>query len=278
MTISSANLSGIPETMLWTLHNRASEVLRPGAWLDDQEALRIYHSINYDYQRSFGKPDSCHAVRSLMFDDALGPWLEKHPDGTVVELACGLETQFQRRDNGRVNWLCVDVPEAIAIRERFLQPGERCRHLSLSALDSRWMEAVEKVVQDSGVGSVFITAQGLFMYFEEAQVRQLVSAILERFPGAELMFDTIPRWFSRKTVSPRGLWKTPHYRTPPMPWGIDRNEIVPTLRAWSDRLAHAEEQPYRRIRGPWGLLASVVANTPGLKNKLPAIVRLRAWD
>lgn len=110
----SVDLGGIPETMLWTLHNRASEAARPDAILRDEAAVRIYRSIPYDYERSFGKPDGSHAARSRIFDDALRPWLAEHPGATVVELGAGLETQFRRVDDGSVRWLCVDVPEALA--------------------------------------------------------------------------------------------------------------------------------------------------------------------
>lgn len=35
------------------------------------------------------------------FDDAVRDFLAAHPDGTVVTLAEGLETQYWRVDNGR---------------------------------------------------------------------------------------------------------------------------------------------------------------------------------
>lgn len=199
MTSQTCNLTGVPETMLWTLHNRASEAMRADAWLQDPDAVRIYQSLQYDYLRSFGHPDSSHAIRSLVFDQALQPWLQAHPGGTVVELACGLETQFQRCDDGQVRWLCVDVPESIAVRERFLAPSERCRHLGKSALDLSWMDHVD------GSRGVFVTAQGLLMYFEEAQVKTLLAAIIARFPGVELMFDTIPLVFAVDHASRRSV-------------------------------------------------------------------------
>lgn len=262
----SANLTGVPETMLWTLHNRASEAMRPDAWLRDEHAVRIYRALHYDYGRSFGKPDGSHAIRSVMFDEAVRAWLAKHPEGTVVELACGLETQFQRVDNGRVNWLCVDLPEAIAVRERFLPATVRCRHLAGSALDLSWMEAV-------GVGGpVFVSMQGLLMYFDEKDVRRLLAAMLERFPGCTLMFDTIPRWFSRKTMA--GFHKTPHYQTPPMPWGVNRDEIAPLFKSWGLPAAAVSEEPYRKFRlFPWGLMPWM-AKAPWLGQRIPTVVRL----
>lgn len=270
MIPQTCNLTGVPETMLWTLHNRASEAMRRDAWLRDPDAIRIYQSLEYDYQRSFGKPDSSHAIRSLVFDQALQPWLRDHPGATVVELACGLETQFQRCDDGRVQWLCIDVPESIAIRERFLAASERCRYLDRSALDPGWMDEV-----DARKG-IFITAQGLLMYFEEAQVKELISAVFARFPEAILMFDTIPHWFSRMTVRPEGLWKTRHYRTPPMPWGIARKEITPFLRACSPRIDKVDILPYSRMRGFPACLFPWLSRIPGLANHTPCIVQTRA--
>lgn len=65
----------------------------------------------------------------------------------------------------------------------------------------------------------------------EAEVRGLVTALFERFPSVELMFDTFPRWLSVETL--HGLAWTRHHTTPPLPWGISHAAIAPTLRGWS---------------------------------------------
>lgn len=225
---NEVELTGIPETMLWTLHNRAAEATRSGGILHDPDCVRIYDSIAYDYQYNFGKPDGTHAQRARIFDDAVCGWLAENPSGTVVELGAGLETQFQRCDNGAVKWVCVDVEESIAVRERFLPAGPRCRHIACSALDLAWLDHISP-------GPVFITAQGLFMYFDEPDVRTLVTAIVGRLPGVQLMFDAIPPWFSRKTM--KGFAKTRNYTAPPMPWGSNatasRRSCVAGVRASS---------------------------------------------
>lgn len=260
----SINISGVPETMLWTLHNRASEAKRRDAILQDPDALRIYAAISYDYTRSFGGPDGSHAMRSRIFDDAVRPWLASHRGGTVVELGCGLETQFQRCDDGCVRWLCVDVLEAIAIRERFLPPTERCRHVARSVLDSAWMEEIDPA------RGVFVTAQGLFMYFDEDAVRRLVTSIFERIPGVTLMFDGIPRWFSKKTL--RGYHRTKHYTAPPMPWGINGNEVEPLLRGWSRHVRDVTVVPYGPVHGTAGFALSVLSRVPVIRHMTPFVV------
>ncbi|MFY1826919.1 class I SAM-dependent methyltransferase [Myxococcus fulvus] len=265
---AAVNLTGVPETMLWTLHNRATEARRADTFLHDPACVRIYESIAYDFERSFGKADGSHPMRSRVFDDVVRPWMAAHPGGTVVELGVGLETQLQRCDDGRVRWVCVDVPEALAVRERFLPPSERCRHVARSALDLAWMDEV-----DASKG-VFVSAQGLLMYFDEAQVRRLLLAIVERFPGVELMFDVIPRWFSKKTL--QGFHKTKHYRAPPMPWGVNRDEVEPLLRSWSARVTAVRSVSYGLYaRGVAGAVLRLFSQVPVLRNLPPAIVHVK---
>jgi O-methyltransferase involved in polyketide biosynthesis len=259
-------LTGVPETMLWTLHNRAGEALRADRFLEDPVCVDLYTSIAYEYEKRFGRPDGTHAMRSRIFDDVLRPWLRAHPGGAVVELAAGLETQFHRCDDGEVRWTCVDLPEAIAVRDRLLPPSPRCRHVAKSVLDLGWMEAI-----DARRG-VFVTAQGLFMYLEEAEVRRVFSALVERFPGVEIMFDTIPRWFSRRTL--RGYARTRHYMAPPMPWGVAGGELEPLLRRWSPRIATVSVRPYGFPRGPGRGLVWLAERLAWLRNRAPSIAHV----
>ncbi len=87
----AGEFTGVPETMLWTLHNRASGALRADGWLRDAEAVRVYRAIPCDYEHRFGWPDASHAVRSLMFDEVVREWMAAHPGGTVVELGAVTE-------------------------------------------------------------------------------------------------------------------------------------------------------------------------------------------
>jgi hypothetical protein len=50
-----------------------------------------------------------------------------------------------------------------------------------------------------------------------------------------MVFDVVPRWFFRLTLL--GLRQAPHYCLPPMPWGINRDELEPTLRRWWPSIA-----------------------------------------
>jgi hypothetical protein len=119
---------------------------------------------------------------------------------------------------------------------------------------------------------VFIVAQGLFMYLEPDAVRRLFVDIAERFLGAEMVFDVIPRWFSRLTL--RGLRRTPNYCLPPMPWGIDCDEIEPTLRHWSPLLANVELLRYGMPRGVLHHFDPVFRLNPLFRNAVPNLVHV----
>ncbi|KAJ8900996.1 hypothetical protein NDN08_004858 [Rhodosorus marinus] len=214
-------LTGVPETMLWTLHNRAAEARRTDGFVKDDMCVSIYESISYDYVRNFGQPNSTHGWRSSRVDERLREWIDRNDGGIVIELGAGLETQFYRIPDDRTRWYAVDLPEAIAFREKYIPAHERLVNIGKSALDCTWLDDVP----DGKDGKAFISMQGLLMYFREEDVRQLFPTILAKYPNATLVFDVIPRWFSDMTV--RGLWKNKNYTFPPMPWGIARKEIEP---------------------------------------------------
>ena len=263
-----SNLRGVPETMLWGLYNRAAEARRPDALFHDPVAVRIADAIAYDYARSFGQPESGHVIRALLSDRLLRAWLHAHPGGQVVALGEGLETQFHRVDDGRVRWLAVDLAEAIAVRTVFLPDTDRHRNLACSALDLRWMDAV-----DPRPG-VFITAVGLLKYFQPHEVRTLVASIAERFPTAEMVFDVMPHFLVRLTQQGR-YRKTAHYAAPPMSWGLNRNELR-TIQTWHPHIAEVREIPFQGGRGVWyRIILPLIRRLPWLGDKLFSLVHVR---
>jgi O-methyltransferase involved in polyketide biosynthesis len=261
------NLTGVPETMLWTLYNRAVEAKRPDRVLEDPESVRIYDALDYDFARSFGDPDGAHPMRALESDRLLRAWMATHPGGTVVSLGEGLDTQALRVDDGKVQWRTVDLPEAIGVRSRFIPETDRRKHVGRSALDRAWMSEV------GPTQGGFVIAQGLFMYFTEAEVRSLLLELAERFAGGEIFFDVIPRVFSEQTM--KGARRTPHYKLPAMPWGIDINQLEPFLRGASPRIKEITLIPYRLPRGPLKALLAFMGVLPKLKHMRPTMVHAR---
>lgn len=238
--IFSPELSGVPETMLWTLHDRASETLRADRVLDDPRCLALYRMIDYDFTGKFGAPSRFASIRAAETDRVIRRWLLAHPCGEIVSLGEGLETQAMRVDNGKMRWLTVDLPDAIRVREHFIRPTDRFRHLPMSATDLEWMQSVDEDAD------IFIVAQGLLMYLPPDRVRHILASIDDRLSGSEMVFDTIPKWYS-ETPSAHRL--SGSYTVPPMPWGIDRNDIKPQLRSWCRNIKSIRFLRYRLPTG-----------------------------
>ena len=252
--------------MLWTLHNRSSGARGPRAILDDPDALRIIDSIEYDFERSFGKAELSHAIRSKLFDGEVNNFLATAPRGTIVNLGEGLETQRFRVLGDHALWISVDLPEAMSFREQFITPDATHLHLPQSATDLSWCDAVR---QDE---PVFVTAQGLFMYLEPAQLGEMLSGIARRLPQTAVMFDHIPHWLSRKTL--RGMQLTPTYTTPKMPWGVNINELPELLQSWIPSARNITPITFDFAdRGIGAALLRLLQSVPVLKNKLPGITR-----
>lgn len=269
MTKQTIEIQDIPETMLWTLHNRAAEAVRDDSIIDDPKCLEIYQAIDYDYEKSFGRADGSHGVRSWLFDNKIREFLRQHPDGVIVNLGEGLETQRYRIPTTDSLWLSIDLPEGIATREKFITPDENHKHIAKSALDTDWFNEVP------AGKPVFITAQGLFMYFTEDQMQQFIQKLGQRFPNAWLMFDYLSKKFSAKTMSEEGWMKTPHYRTPPMPWGINRNTIKTIFSQWLAKPVSVEDVVFLFPRGWRRWVILIIEKIPPIRNKFPGVVFIK---
>jgi O-methyltransferase involved in polyketide biosynthesis len=264
-------LDAVPETLLWTLYHRALEARRPDSVLHDPMAVELVEAIEYPFEARFGSGASgqaqWQALRVRRFDLEVERFLARHPDGTVVALGEGLETQFWRVDNGRVRWLTVELPETVDVRRQLLPQSSRQRIVASSALDASWMGEV-----DASRG-VLLTAQGLLMYFEFDEVLRLLAACAQRFTGGTLVFDAVPRWLSERSRRGR-LGGGGGYRAPPWPWGIDAQRTR-ELAAAHRNIAELRDLPLPRGRG--ALLGSVVpllAAVPALRRRLPISILL----
>jgi O-methyltransferase involved in polyketide biosynthesis len=179
----------VQSTMLLPVYGRAKASRMFPDILRDDEAIRIVDGMEYDftqidksYATEYGS--LCCLLRAKRLDERCLAYLRGHPNGTVVNIGSGLDTTFGRVDNGAVRWHNLDLPDAMAFRHKFIPAPGRGADIARSMFDYAWLDEVE-----SADGTVFILAGGLFYYFEESRLRDLVARIAEHFPRGELFFD-----------------------------------------------------------------------------------------
>lgn len=180
------DLGPVQETLLIPLLGRAYETKKARGMLNDPRAVEIVDQLDYDFDKWRNAPSLLGAsVRTLMFDSFVTEFLDANPAGTVVELGCGLNTRFDRVDNGSVRWFDLDLPDVIALRRQFFDDTPRCTMLAASAADSDWTSEV------LGTGGPWMfVSEAVLIYLDEADVRRTFEQLASTFPGASIATDT----------------------------------------------------------------------------------------
>ncbi len=197
--IARQTLDNVAETLLFPLFIRAEESQRPDAMLKDEKAVALLDQLGGDIARlrrvRIDEEDKVTIIlRNREFDRHARDFLSRFPEAVIVHIGCGLDSRFERVDNGRVEWYDLDLPEVIALRQKFIGgEGPRYHLLGCSAFDPAWLE----VIAAQRSRPCLFLAEGVFMYFKEVQIRSLILALLERCPGAELVFDAFSPFLVR---------------------------------------------------------------------------------
>ena len=203
-------LGAVQETLFIPLAARARETQRKHPLLRDPKAVEMVQSIDYDTAKyGPGAGGAVTVLRTAIIDFWVRSFLAAHPAATVVEIGTGLNTRFERVDNGQVHWFDLDLPDVIELRRTFFADTERRRMVAASVLDEEWLPAVAR-----SRGPYFFVADGVLVYLLEDQVTAMLARLAERFPGALLALDTYPkrtfdqqhRLAARKGIDARWAW------------------------------------------------------------------------
>lgn len=175
-TKETITLSGVPETMLQTVYARAKESSGRGA-IRDRKAEETIGGLQYDFSLA-DRDKAMHSgviARTIVLDRLTGAWLQEHPGGTVVNVACGLDTRCYRME-GYGRWYNLDLPETIAVRQRLLPENGAISQIAMSAMDD-WGGCIAE--QDT---PALVIIEGLTMYLTETDVQRIFSVIAGALP------------------------------------------------------------------------------------------------
>ena len=236
-------LGEVQETLLIPLYFRARESERRDAICRDPRAQEIVEGLDYD----FAKFDSWWlqldiAIRTEVFDELVTDFLQRSERAVVVNLGAGLDGRFFRLDDGKVIWFDLDMPDSIALRESFYETSDRNHFVARSMFDYKWLDDVAALAKGR---EVLIVAEGLFCYFPEAALRELFARVAERFPGAEIVFQSISPEIVGQARKVDAVKKT----RAEFKWGIHSGKEVA---AWHDDYEFLGEWAYiDRHRRRW---------------------------
>jgi len=185
----AVELGDVQRTLFFPLAARARETRKKRPLLRDPKAIEIVESVDFDLAAVAQGPTSfVVTIRTLISDWWVSQFLAEHPGGTVIELGTGLNTRFERTDNGTVHWIDLDLPDTIALRRRFFEDTERRQMVAASLTGEDWLAEVER-----RPAPYFFVSDGVLVYLTEDEVTGTLARIAGRFPGAMVAFDTYTR-------------------------------------------------------------------------------------
>ena len=227
-TKAKVRLTPEQETLLITLYARAQP---DNPLFFDPMAEEILNQIEYDFTRLHVPYKTVILVcqRAKKLDAVTRNFLTEHPGAVVLQLGCGLDSRFWRVDDGRVNWYDLDMPQVIELRRQFFTESERYDLIASSVTDLEWMDTVR-----SGGRPLLVVAEGLLMYLDESDVRQLLLRLHETFPGCQLVADVFSKMTARSAANHPSLKST----GATLGWGIDDPR---ELEAWAPGFRLLEE-------------------------------------
>lgn len=199
-------ISDISSTMLLTLYTHAIESQSKNPIINDPKAVEITSALN---RQMIESPDRMYrelgqgkldrklivfiTLRAKRYDDYSNEFLKRSPAGTVVNLGCGLDTRYWRIDNGKTQFYDLDLPEVIAIKKKLCNETDLYHMIASSVLDYKWME----YLKNRSTGPFLFLAEGLFMYLEKNDVKNLVIKLRSEFPSSELVCEVVNESFIR---------------------------------------------------------------------------------
>jgi O-methyltransferase involved in polyketide biosynthesis len=224
------NLGDVQKTLFLPLWGRAMETRKSKPMLVDEVAASIIDRVDFDFSHMAGKIDDLTRIawikRSLICDQVVRQFLSSYPEGTIVNVGCGLDTTYERTDNGQLTWYDLDLPDVIELRKLFIKENDRRKFISASFLESEWLQDIEVH------GNVLFIAVGLLYYFEEYEVKAFLLRLLDAYPGCQFLCDVCSplgmRVANKKVIESSGLDERSYLK-----WGLqDKQDIL----AWDARI------------------------------------------
>ncbi|HEX7344904.1 MAG TPA: class I SAM-dependent methyltransferase [bacterium] len=239
---TAVRLGDVQKTLFLPLWGRACETQKADPLLVDRAALEIIEKVDFDFSTIARNITDLSRVgwimRSMCVDRVVADVLAEHPSVTIVNLGCGLDTTFDRMDNGRLTWYDLDLPDVIELRSKFIRENDRRKTISTSFLEDGWLKEITP-----GAKVLFIAA-GVFYYFDEEEIKGFFKKLADTFPGCEILFDVCSPLgvkTANQMVVRRAGWDEQSF----LKWGL---KDVRDLLAWDKRFKLVKTMFYFKDR------------------------------
>lgn len=198
------DLNGTAETMLQSFYARAKYSKSKENKFYDAKAVELVDKIDYDFSSAHNDSTMSNGViaRTIVFDELVKDFIEKNPECTVVNIACGLDTRFYRMDNGKLTWYNLDLPETIKVRDQIYNESGRISTVGVSVLDPQWAKEIKTK------GKMLFIIEGLSMYLTPEENKKMLGIIRDNFDNATVMMECLAKKWVNKEDIEKSIQKT----------------------------------------------------------------------
>lgn len=215
--------NAIFESLFAPLYFKASETRRAEPIIRDDKAVDILESLDYDFSY-FEKNTSGRfliSVRTKILDEQINEFINGTDYPVIINLGSGLDTRLSRVNAAKVKyWYDLDLPEVINFRKNYFPDTDNHISIGKSALDYSWIQDIHV---DPSCDYLFI-AEGLLMYFQETEVKELFTQISEYFPSSTMLCEIFHSKLINYNVKNEANNKDISFK-----WGISNNKDLESL-------------------------------------------------
>ncbi|UCG02712.1 MAG: class I SAM-dependent methyltransferase [Candidatus Heimdallarchaeota archaeon] len=206
--IKVEKLTGVENTLFFPLLSRTLDAKSSKPILNDKKAVELLEKLDFDFlslQKSLEKPAIIgHALRGRYFDDCVRSYIQRYPSGVVISLGSGLDTRFDRIDNGLLTFIDIDLPEVINVRRKLLSETLRNSFIGCSLFDYSWIAQIHTLISKVVCPVLFI-AEAVFMYLPKTDVQSLFQKLSSSFPSSDIIFDVYTNFMVKEANKNIGL-------------------------------------------------------------------------
>lgn len=204
-----------------------------------------------------------HVTLTQLCDQQVSQFIRRNPDGWIINVGAGLDTRFYRVDNGRCNWLELDVTENLLWRQKLFHRSERYHHMCGSVNELDWLNALP--IPDKS--AVMIVCELALLDCNERQVAKFLQALGCHFESARACIVLAGDLSSSKLGQKMGSAQYAHgYQAP--------REAVLGYLPWARWVK--TYSPLDRECGRWKLWQRWITKIHPMRQRLtPVVVQLR---
>ncbi len=255
----------VMETLIIPLYGKKEATKMYPDLFKDTDCVELFERVDVEipHMSNFKRKLGAIMAGTRQFDlvSACKTYIKTHEDATVLNLGCGLDTSFSFLKNGRLKGINIDFPDVIKVRNELL-PGRKDElNIASDLNDLTW---IEKVDFETEKGLVAF-ASGVFYYFKKEEVKAIVAAMAEAFPGGKLVFDSTNAKGLKKMLK---TWAKGTEMVDVATYFSleDEQEIM----AWSDKIARVTKRGYmtgyRPLDKAYGFFANLLFKYVDKKN------------